>query len=103
MLVTFSCDAHENITMFGDVARRLLVMMGHSGTLPSAILSEDVPEALSRLRQGITEEKMQAAPAPSAVDEDDNDQVSLAHRAIPLIALLEDAVKAQCNVMWKAS
>ena len=99
MLVTFSCDAHENITMFGDVARRLLVLMGHSGTLPSAILSEDVPQALSRLRQGIAEEKASAAPA---VNDDDNEQVSLAHRAIPLIALLEDAVKAKCNVMWNA-
>ena len=28
MLVTFSCPAHADITMFGDVAVRLLELMG---------------------------------------------------------------------------
>jgi hypothetical protein len=31
MLVTFSCPAYANITMFGDVAVHLLELMGHSG------------------------------------------------------------------------
>jgi hypothetical protein len=34
MLVTFSCPAYASITMFGDVAVRLLKLMGHSGTGP---------------------------------------------------------------------
>ena len=45
MLVTFSCPAYADITMFGDVAIRLLKMMGHSGTVPSALLAADVPAA----------------------------------------------------------
>ncbi len=49
MLVTFFCPAYANITMFGDVAVRLLKMMGHSGTVPSALLAENVPAALGRL------------------------------------------------------
>ena len=48
MLVTFKSDAYADIMMFGDAAHRLLKMMGHSGTLPSAILAEDVPAALDR-------------------------------------------------------
>ena len=49
MLVTFSCPVYADITMFGDVAVRLLKMMGHSGTVPSAIVAADVPAALERL------------------------------------------------------
>ena len=50
MLVTFTCEAYADITMFGDVAQHLLTLMGHSGTVPGAILAEDVPAALHRLR-----------------------------------------------------
>lgn len=49
MLVTFSCPAFADITLFGDVAIRLLKMMGHSGTVPSALLADDVPAALARM------------------------------------------------------
>src|SRR5690606_27882768 len=57
MLVTFKTKAYANITMFGDVAVKLLRMMGHSGTVPSAILADDVPAALERLKAAIAEEK----------------------------------------------
>ena len=53
MLVTFTCPAYADITMFGDVAIRLLKMMGHSGTVPGALLAEDVPAALQRLEAAI--------------------------------------------------
>jgi len=46
MLVTFRTSAYANITMFGDIAVTLLKMMGHSGTVPSAIRADDVPAAL---------------------------------------------------------
>ena len=46
MLITFKSDAYADIIMFGDIAERLLKMMGHSGTVPSAILADDVPAAL---------------------------------------------------------
>ena len=104
MLVTFTTDAYADITMFGDVAVALLKMMGHSGTVPSAILATDVPAALSRLTAGIEAEK--AAPS---VDDNDNDEnededeprVSLSTRALPLINLLTAAAQADCDVMWK--
>ena len=98
MLVTFTTDAYANITMFGDVALALLKMMGHSGTVPSAILAADVPAALSRLTAGIEAAKA----APSVGDEDEDEpQVSLSNRALPLIDLLTAAVKEGCDVMWK--
>jgi len=42
MMVTFHSKAWTSITMFGDVAVRLLKMMGHSGTVPSALLARDI-------------------------------------------------------------
>lgn len=98
MLVTFTTDAYADITMFGDVALALLKMMGHSGTVPSAILAADVPAALSRLTAGI-----EVAKAAPSVDEEDEDepQVSLSNRALPLINLLTAAAQEECDVMWK--
>lgn len=53
MRVTFSRSAFADITLFGDVALRLLKMMGHSGTIPSPLLADDVPAALARLEAAI--------------------------------------------------
>ncbi len=98
MLVTFTTDAYADITMFGDVALALLKMMGHSGTVPGAILAEDVPLALDRLKAAIAKE---TAPPPTDDKDDDEPVVSMAHRALPLINLLAAAAKAESNVMWK--
>jgi len=43
MLVTFTTKAYADITMFGDVAVAMLKMMGHSTTVPGAIVAEEVP------------------------------------------------------------
>jgi hypothetical protein len=98
LLVTFTTDAYADITMFGDVALAMLKMMGHSATVPGAILAADVPEALSRLTAAIDAEKS----SPLLADKDaDKPVVSMAHRALPLINLLAAAAKAESNVMWK--
>jgi hypothetical protein len=98
MLVTFSTDAYADITMFGDVAINLLKMMGHSGTVPSAIMAEDIPEALKRLTAAIN-----AANKSEPLKEVGTDEpgVSMSNRAIPLLNLLAAAAKAKKNVMWK--
>ena len=61
MLVTFTTDAYADITMFGDVVHTMLKMMGHSVTVPGAILAADVPEALRRLTTAVEAEKCLAA------------------------------------------
>ena len=99
MLVTFSTPAYADITMFGDVAVRMLKMMGHSETVPGAILAEDVQSALEQLKTAVEAE--QQLPVQENIDEEDDEPaVSLSHRALPLIELLEAAAKAECNVMW---
>lgn len=98
MLVTFSTNAYADITYFGDVALSMLKMMGHSPTVPGAIVAEDVPAALNSLTAAIEAEKN----VLQAEDKDtDEPVVSMAHRALPLIELLAAAAKAETYVMWK--
>lgn len=99
MLVTFTTDDYGDIIMFGDVALTLLDMMGHSRTVPGAILAPDVPAALGRLTAAIKAAK----DLPPVADEETQDEpaVSLANRALPLINLLAAAAKSNSRVMWK--
>ena len=100
MLITFSCSAYTNITMFGDVAVHLLRLMGHSGTVPGAILAEDIPAALECLVAAIQAEQQLPEQKQTGDEEDSEPVVSLSLRAFPLIELLEAAAKKKCNVMW---
>ena len=51
MIVTFRSKAHADIVLFGDIAVKLLKLMGHSGTVPSALLAGAVPAALDHLKK----------------------------------------------------
>lgn len=103
MLVTFETQAHANITMFGDVAVALLKLMGQSGTVPGAILAADIPAALARLRAAVSAhagELLDPAPRAGTKDDGEGQHVSLGHRALPLVELLQAAATAGENVMW---
>ena len=100
MLVQFDSEV-GGLTMLGDIAVQLLKLMGHSGTVPSAILAADIPAALERLRRALD----QGASLPaSPSDEEDRLEgrtpVALRQRAYPLIELLERAAKNNADVMW---
>jgi len=107
MLVTFKTDAYANITMFGDVAVSLIKLMGHSGAVPSALLAEDVADALARLKGAVSADPdapLDPAPKKGQGDDegDDSSHVSLAHRALPLIELLSAAAAQGKSVMWES-
>ncbi|KTD53211.1 hypothetical protein Lsan_3621 [Legionella santicrucis] len=95
MLVTFHTDAYEDITYFADIAKSLLSLMGHSGAIPGAIKSEDLPEALLNLQSGLKKEEKTVED-----DEENDEEISLKKRAIPLIGLLQAAIKKDKDVLW---
>lgn len=103
MLITFKTPVHADITMFGDIAKTLIQMMGHSGSVPGALLAEDIPAALERLKAAV-DANPEAPLDPQRDEERDDDgraqSVSLKHRALPLIDLLETAARDQKNVIW---
>ena len=94
MLVTFHGKGYPTITLFGDVAAHLLQLMGHSGIVPGALLAEEVPQALALLRHAVNHHQ------ETPPDKYTTETVALRNRALPLIALLDDAVKQNQTVMW---
>jgi hypothetical protein len=105
MLVKFHTQAFADITMFGDVAIKLLHMMGHSGTVPSALSADDVAPALKQLTEALAGHKAANPDDESIGDDFQGDPierpVGLAQRAFPLVELLTAAAAAGQTVMWE--
>lgn len=99
MLVKFNSDAGA-IIMFGDVARKLLRMMGQTGDVPGALLAADLPIALERLKRAVAAEPDGRENSGSASNSDEP-PVSLRQRAFPLIELLARAAKQGKDVVWE--
>ncbi|EGQ9183049.1 DUF1840 domain-containing protein [Vibrio parahaemolyticus] len=103
MLITFRCHSHSNVTMFGDIAIKMIKMMGHSGSVPGSISAQDIPDALSRLTSALAAQEAIEKNNSQAMEEDEEQEkqtVSLGRRAFPLIELLKSAIKEECEVMW---
>jgi Domain of unknown function (DUF1840) len=106
VIVKFSTRAGA-LTMHGDAAIALLRAMGHSGTVPGAILAADLPAALAQLRRTLDAQAAAAPPAPPPPDSDDEDEqereppVSLRMRAVPLLEMIETAIARDSDLMWE--
>lgn len=104
MIVTFSSKAAGDVIMFGDVAHRLMKIMGKDADAKGIITIEQLPEAIAYLRAAIVADK--ATRAAQAAEDDANGDggrppvISLAQRAVPLLDLLEWAYKKQKPVVW---
>lgn len=102
MLVTFKSRAHADVIMFGEVALKLIKLMGRRETVPSAIEPQDIPQALKLLQEGIAVEDV-AVQENEAEDVEDEqaEQVSMHNRALVLIELLNAAKRENVPVMWE--
>ncbi|NNE62866.1 MAG: DUF1840 domain-containing protein [Gammaproteobacteria bacterium] len=99
MLVTFKSKSYPNITMFGDVARRMLELMDFGSRVPGAIVASDVPVALVNLQTGLQAIPREMNDSPRT--EDDEPTVEIHTRALPLIELLQAAVAGDNAVRWE--
>jgi len=102
MIVTFKSKAHADVIMFGEVATKLIRIMGHGGTVPGAIGADEIGFSLGRLRAAVQADKeLNAGKAEEPDDpQEGGDRVSLAQRAVPLIEMLEAAERLGAPVMW---
>ena len=106
MIVTFKSAASGDVIMFGDVAKRMMELMGKNVTNQGIVTVEQLPDALARLRAAVDAEK--ASRAGSNDDEESESgsggnagpAVSLTQRATPLIELLEWSLKKKKPVTW---
>lgn len=103
-MIRFTSPAGASVSMFEKDAKALIRMMGHSGTIPSAIRAEDVATALHQLETALKteEEKDQATQQTKPLEHDAEEKsVSTNVRAYPLLELLKAAATKQKNVMWE--
>lgn len=109
MIVTFKTKQHPDITMFGDVALKLIKIMGHGGSVPGAIGADEIEAAARRLQAAIDADKAAAQISGEQetakrdrkqADENGERRISLAVRALPLLELLQTAAQNGSPVMW---
>lgn len=100
MLIKFQTKNYPTIIMFDDIAKMMIKYMGQSGAVPSAINSKDVPIALDNLKNAINRASKEEN-LSFDVQGDEEEFISIATRAKPLIELLESARDNSEYVMWE--
>ena len=108
MIVIFQSQAVGDVIMFGDVAYRMMEVMGKEAGPKGIVTVEQLPDAIARLRAALAADKAQHAELAAkdmpelekAPDGNERPRVSLTQRAIPLIELLELSLKKQVPVVW---
>ena len=107
MIVRFSTRVGA-FTMHGDAAVALLRAMGHSGTVPGAILAADLPAALAQLRAALAAQVDEPPPARAgrlgrrgsgrgearAAD-------FAAHARRAALEMIETAIARDSDLMWE--
>jgi hypothetical protein len=94
--------------MFGDVAERLLTVVGKEPGARGIVTVEQLPEAIDRLKTAIAADK--AARAGKTIEElpayeptaagGTRPYVNLANRALPLLDLFERSLRQDTPVTW---
>ncbi len=111
MIVTFQSPASGDVIMFGDVAQRMMKLMGKDVADKGIVTVEQLPEAIARLKAAIEEDKQQRAgkrdedlpqtePDRSGSAQSSRPFVTLTQRAVPLLELLEWSLKKKKPVVW---
>ena len=108
MIITFQSQAAGDVMMFGDVAKKLMELMGKTPADQGIVTVEQLPAAIADLKAAVADDKskhagLQEEDLPAFEETPDGAKrtyVSLARRAIPLIELLEWSLKKQVPVVW---
>ena len=114
MIVIFQSPAAGDVIMFGDVAKRMMKLMGKEPTDKGIVTVEQLPDAIARIKAAIEEDKQQrAGKSPEDLPQTEPDGsgsggrgqgsrpfVTLTQRAVPLLELLEWSLKKKKPVVW---
>ena len=87
-----------NLIMFKEHAIPLLKLMGLTGAVPSAILPNEILDALRRAR---AHPSLSQSSMTSENNQNNEINIPLNTRAKPLFDLLERAEARNCEVMWR--
>jgi len=109
MLFVFKSEASADVVMFGEVARKLIAVVGKDPEDAKGIITvEQLPEAIARLNDAIAADK--AGQATRSADQEEQEAeaghtgmaapVSFAQRAWPLLDMLQLSRKHGVPVVW---
>lgn len=106
MIITFKSAVSGDLIMFGDVAKRLLSIIGKSDTPPGICTAEQLPAAIAALRAAVqTDRDAHGSTVKQQFDDQDVaasvSAVSLTQRAVPLIEMMELAHSRGKPVIWQ--
>lgn len=107
-IVTFKSAATADVIYFGDVARRMMELMGKEAGDQGIVTVEQLPDAIARLKAAIAADKechRQHVLDEEARTEQDGaggqrPRVSLTQRALPLLEMLEVSLREARPVVW---
>lgn len=109
MLVKFTSSTSGQIMMFSPVARQLLAIIGKDCCARGVITSEQLPDAIQKLRHATdatTNGQAATAQSPDSESADDEDAegapIGLGQRAYPLIELLKWTREEEGFILWEA-
>jgi hypothetical protein len=108
VIVTFKSAASADVIYFGDVAERLMTLMGKDASEKGIVTVEQLPDAIAQLKAAIAADR--EAHRQQVLDEEQKTEtgtnggtrprVSLTQRAVPLLAMLEEALEEKRPVVW---
>lgn len=107
-IVTFKSAACADVIYFGDVAQRLMALMGKDAGPKGIVTVEQLPEAIARLKAALEEDRErhlrlvrdEVRGTETAEGGGTRPAVSLTQRALPLLALLEQSLAERKPVVW---
>lgn len=105
MIITFKSKAAGDVIQFGEVAKRLLGIIGKDPESTTGIITaEQLPDALARLKAAVAAERAELG-GRSRYDDENEQQgkppaITLSQRAVPLIELMEYAQRDKAPVTW---
>ncbi len=87
--------------MLPDYADQILKMIGHSGEVPSALLSTEIEPAIKLLEIGLAQKELEKVKPLESQYHQENNIPSLRTRVYPFRELLKRAKDKQCGLAWK--
>jgi hypothetical protein len=107
-IVTFKSAAAADVIYFGDVARRMMALMGKEASDRGIVTVEQLPVAIAHLKEAIAQDRerhrslVQGEEHGRESDGEGGERVavSLTQRALPLLALLEESLAEGKPVVW---
>lgn len=109
MIITFKSKAAADVIQFGEVAKRLLGIMGKDPESATGIVTvEQLPDALARLHAAVAAERAELGKRARDRDQENEEDerqgkpraITLGQRALPLIELMEYALRDKVPVTW---